>query len=209
MSEKYYALKLDDPALPGFVSGDKLYFGTKKDLLNYADRLEKSDSYPGTSAAIRAFFAGDRTATHHIAYRDIPVLIEAETLKTGHFELNNTDWTHINIWRFPYFMHCSKAECDVRLFSIENRYVLAVKASLSDLTFSGDEDREKISIGRTVWGHDSIFSFEDSVNGSSVMRTILYVEEKCLGDNDDPDTFFPDGKELKLTGICNEIFADG
>ena len=43
MSEKYYILRLDDPAKPGFCTFDKMYVGTEETILQVASNLEKAE----------------------------------------------------------------------------------------------------------------------------------------------------------------------
>ena len=86
MSEKYYILRLDDPAKPGFCTFDKMYVGTEETILQVASNLEKAERYTDTVTAIRSYFKGNLDAEHNIAYRNqkvlIPIKIEKEGVRT-------------------------------------------------------------------------------------------------------------------------------
>ena len=75
MNEKYYVLNLWDYGTPVFVSFSKMYVGTEAEIRTAIDAMKKSPK--GSEEAVTAaerYLAGDKTATHNIAYRDIPVL---------------------------------------------------------------------------------------------------------------------------------------
>ena len=75
MNEKYYILNLWDYGTPAFVSCDKMYVGTEAEIRAAIDAMKKSPKgSEETVAAAERYLAGDKTATHNIAYNEIPVL---------------------------------------------------------------------------------------------------------------------------------------
>ena len=52
MTDKYYALKLWDPATPGFCSFSKVYIGTEEELKTVVARMKKAEEYEDTQEAI-------------------------------------------------------------------------------------------------------------------------------------------------------------
>lgn len=67
LNDDYYAICLDDPAVPPFCSFPKQYIGCEEDLLTLADNLDRDGVYPKTAAGIRSYFAGNTGVTHVIA----------------------------------------------------------------------------------------------------------------------------------------------
>ena len=61
----HYVLQLWEPAAPAFCSFSKMYVGAKLEILEVAERLESEQAMLETSAAIRAYFAGNHNATHN------------------------------------------------------------------------------------------------------------------------------------------------
>ena len=74
MAENYYVLNLWDYGTPAFVSFDKMYVGTETEIRTAIESMKQENKNDETVAALERYFAGDTTATHNIAYRDIPVL---------------------------------------------------------------------------------------------------------------------------------------
>ena len=75
MDEKYYILNLWDYGTPAFVSCDKMYVGTEAEIRVAIEAMKQSPKgSEETVAAAERYLAGDKTATHNIAYNEIPVL---------------------------------------------------------------------------------------------------------------------------------------
>lgn len=209
MSEKYYILRLDDPATPGFCTFDKMYVGTEETILQVASNLEKNDSYPETAAAIRSYLKGNHSAEHRIAYRNqkvlIPIKIEAEH-KTS-FE--NYKWTHINIWGFPHIMKCDSALLHQIIFKYEGKIHRCIRAWLKNLRYeSYGGNWSPLRSG--FWGNESILDVATMPNTDDfTFNNLLYVEEEHY---EDFSTAFNDmlvDEKIELQRICDEIFADG
>ena len=209
MSEKYYILRLDDPAKPGFCSFDKMYVGIEEAVLSVANNLEKNNSYPETVAAIRSYFKGNHAVEHRIAYRNhkvlIPITIESEH-KTS-FE--NYKWTHTNIWGFPYNMKCDSAMIHQIIFKFDGKFYRCIRAWLKNLCYeSYGGNWNPLRSG--FWGNDSILYVATTPHTDDfVFSNLLFVEEEHY---EDFPTAFNDmlvDEKVGLQRICDEIFADG
>ena len=55
---------LEELALPGFVSGKKIYVGTETELRNVATNVENKEQYLKTAKSIRNYFNGNQSAKH-------------------------------------------------------------------------------------------------------------------------------------------------
>ena len=64
---QYYALQLWDPALPGFCSGSKTYYGMEDTLTALAEKMIAEDKYADTGKAILDYFNGNKDAKHSVA----------------------------------------------------------------------------------------------------------------------------------------------
>ena len=72
--DQYYVLNLWEPATPSFCPFAKPYVGSKQDILTVATQLADDDPGSETVRAIQDYFTGNHSATHHIAYQEMPVL---------------------------------------------------------------------------------------------------------------------------------------
>ncbi len=70
----HYVIKLWEPAAPSFCSFDKMYIGSKQDILSAALNMEHDDAESETAKAVRVYYGGNHEAKHNIAYKEIPVL---------------------------------------------------------------------------------------------------------------------------------------
>ena len=210
MGEKYYMLKLDDPATPGFCSFNKLYVGTEETINTVANNLEKAGQYPETVQAIRSYFKGNNAAEHRIAYRTEKVLVPITIDSEHKTSIENRRWTHINIWGFPYEMKCDSAMFHQIIFTKKETTFRCVRAWLKNLCYeSFGGNWEKLNGG--FWGNASILDIS-MVPGSEdfTFNNLLYVEEEHY-ENDAVSAIndMLNDEKIELKKICDEIFADG
>lgn len=135
MSETYYVLNLDDPAIPGFCSFNKMYVGTEETINKVADNLEKSKQYPETVSAIRNYFNGNHFSEHSIAYCSQKVLVPVDVKSEHTHTFESMRWTHMNIWGFPYEMKCDSATIHQITFKLGNTTYRCVRAWLENLRY--------------------------------------------------------------------------
>ena len=209
MSEKYYILRLDDPAKPGFCTFDKMYVGTEETILQVASNLEKAERYTDTVTAIRSYFKGNLDAEHNIAYRNQKVLIPIKIEKEHKTRFANYKWTHTNIWGFPYEMKCDSAIIHQIVFRDKNKIYRCIRAWLKNLCYK--------SFGGTwnpldsgFWGNASILDVAKMPNAEDfIFNNLLYVEEEQYDDLSTAINVMLVDENIKLQRICDEIFADG
>ena len=182
--EPYYRLKLDDPATPGFISSDKDYYGTKRDLLVFAGRLETAGSYPETASAILAYFNGDKAATHHICYHDIPVLTPACVLKKERFAYGGGHWTHLNAWLCPYVIRCDEIAGERITLICEEKRFTCIRATLANLVSYNAEKRSSLPLYEEnwMWGNSENLLVKRRADGVYTLQSLLYVPE-CFSDD--------------------------
>ena len=121
---QYYALQLWDPALPGFCSGSKTYYGMEDTLTALAEKMIAEDKYADTGKAILDYFNGNKNAKHSVAYSEIPVLQPVLFKKSTGIRLEKMVQEHINIWGFPYMFRFDEAHIRQIVIKHEDRCVL-------------------------------------------------------------------------------------
>ena len=183
-TEPYYRLKLDDPATPGFISSDKDYYGTMRELLVFAERLEAANSYPETANAIRAYFNGDETATHHICYHDIPVLTPVRVLEKEHFSYGGGEWTHLNAWLCPYTIRCDGIEGERITLICEEKQYTCIRTKLTNLVSYDAELQTALPLydENWMWGNSENLLVEQRKDGVYTLQSLLYVPEYFTDD---------------------------
>lgn len=96
-SNQYYILRLWDFATPSFCSFDKVYVGTKTDIRKAIVSMKRAGVNEETVAAVSHYLSGDKTATHNIAYKDIPALEKCQLIRASELKIEATEWEHINV----------------------------------------------------------------------------------------------------------------
>lgn len=208
--EKFYMLHLDDTAAPGFCSFDKIYIGTEKTIKAVADNLEKNKHYLETVSAIRSYFNGNHSAAHNVAYRNLKVLIPVKIEAERKSAFNNKEWTHTNIWGFPYEMKCDSAIIHQIVFKYNGEIYRCIRAWLKNLCYKDYSGNRKMLDGG-FWGNSSILNVSN-VSGQAdfTFNNLLYVEEERY--ESDISSAINDmqlDEKIELGRICDEIFADG
>lgn len=209
MNKEYYILHLEEPALPGFVSGEKIYVGTEAELRNVATNMENKEQYLETAKSIHDYFNGNQSAKHSIAYNIqnvlIPINVEAEC-KTS---FNQYQWTHYNIWGFPYEMKCDNTLIHQIVFKYENRFYRCVRAWLKNLQYKSVSGSVNYLKGG-FWGNAVILDVAtDSETEDFIFNNLLYVAEEKYDDISAATEDLGIDTKIELKRICDEIFADG
>ena len=157
LNDDYYAICLDDPAVPPFCSFPKQYIGCEEALLTLADNLDRDGVYPKTAAGIRSYFAGNTGVTHVIALAEIPVIRPVEVLDISELHLGAHQWTHMNTFDCPYEMRFDSADVSQILVRHEDKILRCIRARFSGLAYLAFAGRW-LSIGGTIFGQ-SLFLF--------------------------------------------------
>lgn len=208
LNDDYYAICLDDPAVPPFCSFPKQYIGCEEDLLTLADNLDRDGVYPKTAAGIRSYFAGNTGVTHVIALAEIPVIRPVEVLDISELHVGAHQWTHMNTFDCPYEMRFDSADVSQILVRHEDKILRCIRARFSGLAYLAFAGRW-LSIGGTIFGHPSVLSIRALPNGGYDFGTILYM---CEDSAESPAELWPklnDPDALIFDSICEEVLGDG
>ena len=133
MDEQYYALRLWCPATPPFVSADRIHIASASEMQKAMDAMDDSECCQETVKAYKRYMSGDETATHNIAYRDIPVLEKVDLICTSIILIGEHQWEHINSWGYSYEMKCDSAEVKRIVVKYDNQYLRCYKITFKNL----------------------------------------------------------------------------
>ncbi len=205
MANTLYVLYLADYALPGICDGDKKYFGTKDDFLNYYLNARKTKVSGMNLNTLYAFINQGREIMLPLTYNNHVLGERATILKEQGVTMNKKEWTHINTWGFDYIMKFDKCNIDVLWIRHRRKYYRCIKPVFTNLCYTGDPRNDYIPI-KNFWGQPGYFSLENKILSSS-----LYVIDKQFEDKQELlkniENFEVDS--IDFTQVINEVFGDG
>ena len=209
MNEKYYILNLWDYGTPAFVSFDKMYVGTEAEIRTAIEAMKKSPKgSEETVAAAERYLAGDKTATHNIAYNEIPVLEPCTRIASSTLSLGAYSWEHTNVWGFPYMMKCDSAEVKQIIVKYKRKYYRCVRAWFKNLCYESVSGKWTL-MGDFYLGPSYLFDVKDEPGEGRTMNNLLYVAEEVYAKLEDAEDKLLSEEHLVFKGFCDDIFADG
>ena len=119
--------------------------------------------------------------------------------------INKKQWTHLNVWKFDYYMKFDECQADIVWIRYKRKYYRCMRPDFLNLLYTGDIRAKYMPIGH-FWGQTGYFTPD-----GNWLRSNLYVidkqfdtKENLLTDIEkfDPETF-------DFTEVINEIFGDG
>lgn len=204
----HYVLQLWEPAAPAFCSFSKMYVGAKSEILGVAERMESEQTMPETSAAIRAYFAGNRNATHNIAYQEIPILTPVRVLGEAKLQLTEREWEHLNAWDWPYKMRFARAEVSQIVVRYGGNYHRCMKVTTTDLYYEGLQGEWK-PVGSMFFGNACVLHSAELLDGHHEFGNDLYVQEESSRTKEKLLRKLTDPEEVVFDRLCDEVFGDG
>lgn len=208
MDKRYYALRLNEPAAPAFCSFDRMYIGTLEEISMVMERLRMIPQYVDITNAWDAFLAGNKEATHNVAFSDIRLLQPVQLISSAKLTLSEKFWDHINVWGFPYRMKFSSAEVAEIVVKVERSYYRCIRAWLMDLCYKSFNNTW-CPLTDGFWGNEFILDVSTDTAGHSILNNLLYEVEDSDEVLQNFDDLILDPDKLNFTPICEEIFADG
>lgn len=140
---QYYAVNFDDPALPGFCSGDKAYFGTANDIRAVVENMLQSDRD-------RARLIIDQLdcLPNLLGNNLRPVMVK------GRSELlvKNAKFHHSNIWGFLHAFRSEEAKIDQIIVKHEGKYLRCCRVAMKNLEIMLDQ-RFWHEVGDQIFGN--------------------------------------------------------
>lgn len=208
MAEQYYVLRLWDYATPSFCSFDKIYVGTEAEISTAIMAMEKDDRNDETVKAVRRYLNGDRSATHNIAYQEIPALESCEYICSSKLTVGEKKWVHINTWGFPYLMKCDSALVSQVIVKYKKKYYRCVRAWFKNLCYESVSGKWDL-LGTFFLGPGYLFDVTSIPNTPRTMNNLLYAVEEIYDSLKEADDTIRSVEHLNFKAFCDDIFGDG
>lgn len=207
MGEQYYVLRLWEPAVPAFVSFERMYVGTEADIRKAMAAMTAENVSGETVDACNRYFAGDTTATHNLCYRDIPVLEPAELIRSSIMTIGEQNWEHINAWNYPYYVKCDGADIERLVIKYKDKYYRCFRASFKNLSYRNTLGNWS-TLDSFFLGNAFLLDIERPNQDEFIMTNMLFEvesEHKTLEEADSIDN----SDNIDFKTYCDEIFGDG
>lgn len=188
LHEELYAISLPDYSLPGFVSGEKLYFGTLADL----EELKKSAP------------EGDQHRFAPENLKKVKVIrwepVEAEYWRQVHRV------EHRNTYGFPYYMSCDTLSCLMLWLQADSKYYRCFRGCFENLTYSTEAKGELKPVPTGYWGYPGVIHHKAPYTYNNI-----FVYETTFNSNDEVWADVKDYMcyDINPTEFFNDIFGDG
>lgn len=208
MTDNYYALKLWDPATPGFCSFSKVYIGTEEELKTVVARMKKAEEYEDTQEAILDYFRGNHAATHNIAYQVIPVLEPVHYKSEMKTQVGETIKEHFNCWECPYMMKYDSGLIHQIVIKYDGKYHRCVRAWLKNLCYESTVGEWNM-LSSKFWGHGFLLDITGNKEKDFTFNNLLYVVEESYDKLSDAIDSLGKTDLFNFKAIYDEVFADG
>lgn len=207
MIKTYYALLLDDPGKPGFVSAGKPYIGAEEEMTVAAGLMRCREPYGDTVAAIDDYFCGNKNATHNVAYRTEPVFTKAEWVSEAKMQLPEMTWEHTNTWGCVYKMKCNRGLVMQIIVKYEGKYCRCLRVWFDNLCYEGPVGSwNRVT---SFWGHRDLMLIYHLPGGGLKVNNVLYLIDKQYDTLEEAVDSLLKPEELSFASFCDEIFSDG
>ena len=207
--EDYYKIYLTDYALPGFCSGGEKYYGTLDEIKEFIITVaeKQSGDLDGLKTALELYLSGDTSAKHNVAYNNELLLTPVELKKKVEFNIGKLEWTHINIYGYPYYMKADEGTISEIVIQDGDTFVKCVKAELKNLMYKSDPPIDQWrKLDGCFWGFPELLQYNKD---KDTIFSALYCVERESKEEDDPALTIGVVKELVFEEFCNNIFGDG
>lgn len=206
MPEQYYLLRLWDPSVPPFVSADRMYIGSESEIQRAMEAMEANSVCEDTVEAYKRYVAGDKAATHNMAYRDVPVLERVTLIRSSIITIGEQKWEHINAWNYPYSLKFDSAEITRIIVKYKRKYLRCYRVTFNNLycenTSGGWEKLNSFFLGNSY-----LLDIQNNKDGSFTENNILFEvesEHDTLVEADDIER----SDNINFKFFCDEIFGD-
>lgn len=208
---QFYCLTLDDYATPSFCSFEKYYFGSIPMIESLVNIIEADkrwvDNHSQFIQAFKEYCNGNTGVTHNVAYKEMSLLEPVSVytsikIKTGFNKLE-----HLNTWDCNYYMRWEQAESEHIWIKHKDRYFRCIKASFTDLQYSGFDKEDTYKELIFTMGFPGIVD----ISSNSVFNR-LFVSEKIFENKEEmlcDAEKFENAPDPIYTEIFNDIFGDG
>lgn len=178
-----YCINLPDYSLPGFVSGDKPYFGTLVDLelMREAQRQEERELF--STARLQEC-----------------VVLGWTTCRRGGYQA-----CHSNTYGFPYYMSCRELYSNHLWIRVDNQHFRCVRACCFDLRYSPEEQEQPGKLIGGYWG----FPHQIRIENTMTYCQLFVVEKAFANASEAMQDITGFTGEAILDEFFDDIFGDG
>jgi len=209
MKEKYYILRLWDYATPSFVSFDKVYVGTENEIRAAIASMKEYEETPSaTVEAVEKYLSGDKTATHNIAYQEIPALEPCKFICSSVLTIGKKQWEHTNTWGCPYIMRCDSAEVKQIIVKYQRKYYRCHRTTFHNLRYESVMGRWSL-MGDFYLGPCYLFDVSRRKGKPRTMNNLLYVVEEIYDTLEEAEDKILSEEHLDFKTFLDDIFGDG
>lgn len=182
--EKLYGVMLKDYALPHYMSGPQLHFGTRQDFLNLVDRLkeyEELDPCFGELCDGIQSYPRNPNSRHTISGKQYTVMTPATEICRKEITLTDHMWIHKSPHSSnAYLLKAKSIWLTYILVEFKDRLILAYKASFDCLAVS-QPGIGWLCPANDLRGFPGTAYYEHYGNGEShLTHYTLYVVEKLF-----------------------------
>ena len=210
MEQKWFRLLLDDYSVPAITTADKEYYGTLDDIKGLIESLKKDEKgsigHKGIIEAFEKYLAGDKSATHNVAYQDVPILTSIKVIYNTEQELSDMEWEHLNAWHWVYEMKLTSAKVQHYWIKDKKHYRRIIKAQIVGLCYKDTVDNWT-DLDEMFWGFPGML-----VRDGDVLYNRLACIEKnfdSLDDLQDDYENYLKNPDVDFERFCDDIFGDG
>ena len=210
MEEKWFRLLLDDYSVPPITTADKEYYGTLDDVKGLIESLKRDekgrDGHKGTIEAFEKYLAGEKGATHNVAYQDVPILTSIKIIHNAEQELSETEWEHLNAWHWVYDMKLTSANVQHYWIKDKKHYRRIIKAQIVGLCYK-DTVGNWTDPDEMFWGFPGMLARD----GDVLYNRLACIEKNfdSLDDLQDDYENYLKNPDVDFERFCDDIFGDG
>ena len=210
MDNTFYAIPFWDIGTPSFVSGCLKYFGTEKNISDFADVCRKSGSNKEFMEGYDKFISGEKNVMINIAYAEQPLAEPVILLGSSSHSDIGAKWELINVWGFPYYFKSDEIKRELIWIKHGKQYIRAARYTVLNFLFNGKGIYDEYRPLNIRWGNNDIILPEENsiVNWYSLLylpERYFTSEEECLADLNSPQSDYT----KDFASFCFEFIADG
>ena len=210
MNEQYYRIMLNDYAKPAFVTFDKAYYGSLRQVRSFVEALDQDEQTKQSQApliqAFHKFESGNTEVTHPVCFHEDRLLTPVKCIGVKQFSLGPRKWDHINIWGCPNPLRYESVDVTFYWFSEKGSYCRCMTAQFQNLEMESLKGTWH-PLADITWGHPHIVELE----GTCTFNRLAVVECRFKKHIDLLEDYkrFETPQEVDFTEFCNDIFGDG
>ena len=121
--------------------------------------------------------AGDVAVCHDVAFGEKQFLTAVNLIKQSEFIFEKYEWTHINIWGFPYYMKTDGGKVKELVLQDGEDFVKCAKAEFKNLMYHADPPLDKWDkMTGGFWGFPELIRYDKSRDAT--ISSLFFIEKR-------------------------------